>query len=518
MRYFPFFFIGLAFCNTSLFAQKLKLNKERMHQLDSISAKQRYLWEDSLRRREERITQFNAKEKDSNKAWLAQHEDFMKKMRLEQAKNDSLSLIKYDSLLSHVNYKDSSRLIIRDVPCKSIPEQVYAYKNLVKLVYAKTEITYIDKGIFELPKLDTLVLSQNELIDSKLPIPKNETITFLDLSNNKLTTTPKKLKNLKELKALKLNDNLLGANGCKVKLHKLKKIEYLNLSNNELTELPKKLYKLKNLTELYLNNNSITSLKGLEKLHNLKELELSGNPVFLDPRYLVGLDSLEKLTLHKCGLIYIPPEIDQLQNLKKLILPENWLTSIPPEIGDLHKLENLMVYKNRLTSVPDEIYGLKNLLWLDIYHNQITEISDKIGQLSKLEILFLSYNKLKVLPDTLGSMLQLKELYAHHNQLRAVPNLSRLKNLEYLHLYNNHITEFPESVAKLTQLKELNLSDNLITEFPYEIRNLTNLKFIYLDHNQTIMYGLPYERFKMALKELNDKGVRIKFDYPRKGN
>lgn len=504
----------LLFSFSNLHAQKLELKKERIHQLDSLAQKQKWLWDKAILLNEERRAQFLAKNEKFQKEFEEQRKQQIKLFKQEQRIQDSLSLLHYDSLLTHVNFSDSATLKISNVPYTAIPKAIYTYNHLKKLSVTGTKIQHFTKELFAFSRLDTLVLADNTISTAKLPFVKNESIIYLDLGNNQLTTIPKKLKKLKQLKALKINYNQLGANGKKVKIHKLKNLEYLNLSHNQLDALPKKLHKLKYLKVLLLNENSINSLKGLEKLHGLKELELSGNPAFPDPRYLVGLDSLEKLTMHKCGLIYFPPEIEYLQNLKKLILPENKLISIPAEIGNIQSLENLMVYKNELTSVPDNIFNLKNLLWLDIYHNQIPEISEKIGQLQKLEILYLSYNKLKVLPDTIGSMIQLKELYAHHNQLRAVPDLSRLKNLKYLHLYHNHITEFPASITKLTQLEELNISDNLITEFPYEVKDLINLRFIYIEDNQTDFYSIEYEKLKAALKELNDKGVSITFDYP----
>ena len=81
-------------------------------------------------------------------------------------------------------------------------------------------------------------------------------------------------------------------------------------------------------------------------------------------------------------------------------------------------------------------------------------------------------------------------------------------------MQHNHLTEFPASILELKQLEELDISNNLITEFPDRIRELEDLNFIYLNHNMTDMHSLKYEKFKVALKELNDLGVGIRFDFP----
>jgi Leucine-rich repeat (LRR) protein len=111
-------------------------------------------------------------------------------------------------------------------------------------------------------------------------------------------------------------------------------------------------------------------------------------------------------------------------------------------------------------------------------------------------------------------MLNLKELYLHHNQLRTFPgSIGNLHDLKYLHVYENHLTEFPEALLKLKNLQELNISSDLISVFPPEIADYEHLKYIFLENNNTGKGSLEYEEFKWALKKLQDKGVRFKFDY-----
>ena len=80
-------------------------------------------------------------------------------------------------------------------------------------------------------------------------------------------------------------------------------------------------------------------------------------------------------------------------------------------------------------------------------------------------------------------------------------------------MYDNHLTIFPQGVLELKKLEELNLSGNLIEYFPMEIVGYEHLKYIYLDNNNTDKNSQSYEYFKWALKQLQDKGVIIKFDY-----
>ena len=503
---------------TKVEAQKLKLSKERIAALNSISSSQKDLWQAEMDERErsmEAMMDKAARENPNKHNEFEQHKLRWARIReKEKYTKDSLKRIEYNVRLKNTTVSDQSKLDLKGGLFENIPHEVYRYQQLDTLIIGDNRITYLDKEVFLLPKLTRLSLAYNQLGSMKIRIPKNNSIQDLDLSSNGLQKVPSGLKNLIGLKKLNLSNNELGKNGKRVKLKKLKELEELNLSDNELTKIPRSVKKLKKLKILKLNNTNLVSLKGLQRLNSLVELELSNNIVALDPRYFYSLNNLEKLTMRKCALIHFPPEIAYLSSLKKLVLPENKLTQLPIEIGQLKNLENLMVYKNQLTEIPEEVFELKELLWLDIYYNQIEHLSDRISNLGKLEILYLSHNKFDELPSSLGEVVGLRELYIHHNQLRELPDISKLKELKYLHLQYNHLTEFPKAILALTQLEELDLSNNLIVDFPEEIRNFKNLNFIYLNRNQTDLLSDNYEKFKVALKELNDKGVGIRFDYP----
>lgn len=520
-------FTAIFLCNFSFFsvqAQKLKLSKERKVELDSIKKMQQEIWLEETTLAENRKLKWEMKMDSLRKIHpsmsVREYEmkerrtNFAMKLKQEKYSSDSTNRIKYDSLLNSVDILERTSLKFNNGHFEKPPNQLYNMDNLDSLDLSENAIKTIDKYLFSLPKLKKLILSHNDLGYKSISIRKNFNLESLDLSYNKLTKVPSRIHKLKQLKSLDLSNNQLERNGRKLRLKKWKSLENLNLSNNGLTKLPAGLHKLKNLKSLQLSNNKISSLKGLEKMKSLKELGLSRNIVALDPRYIVGLESLEILTMRNCGLISLPSEIGQLQSLKELVLPENKLVYLPDEIGELENLEILMVYKNQLIELPEELFDLKQLNWLDIYYNKIDQLSSKIASLKNLNILFLSHNQFDELPESLGSMDSLKELYIHHNKLRELPDISNLKKLKYLHLQHNHLTVFPSSVLELKQLEELDVSHNLITDFPEEVKNFRKLNFIYLNDNMTDMLDVNYEKLKVALKELNDRGVGINFDYP----
>ncbi|KAM7390885.1 hypothetical protein PAMA_008879 [Pampus argenteus] len=67
----------------------------------------------------------------------------------------------------------------------------------------------------------------------------------------------------------------------------------------------------------------------------------------------------------------------------------------------------------------------------------------------------------------------LTQLVLSHNKLTAVPaNISELKNLEVLNMFNNQIEELPTQISSLQKLKHLNLGMNRLSSLPRGFGNL----------------------------------------------
>jgi Leucine-rich repeat (LRR) protein len=487
--------------------QTNKIDKVRRQKLDSIGQKQWESWYLAKQAKDSAIAQSKKEREAFRKTPLAQ--EYWETVRRE----DSIRHLGYVNLLDTISNSQHILKLI-DGGFDAVPGEIYKLQKLDTLNLAGNQISsfnFMSENFMHLKYLD---LYKNKLYHRHIRFDKNDTLLYLNLSNSELEKMPKSLRKLKGLTVLKIAENAPPDKKLKLKIGKWDSLKALDLSHNNLDKIPRRIRKLKHLEMLNLSYNNIKTLKGLKYLTQIKELEISFNPLFLDPKYIIELPSLERLIIRGCGITYLPPEINRFINLEKLVIPENRLQMVPPEIGDLRKLENLMLYKNQLDDLPDEIYNLTYLIWLDVYYNNLKYISPDISKLHNLEILYLSFNKIRELPESIGEMTNLKELYLHHNQLRELPeSISNLKNLKYLHVYENHLTLFPHSVLELRNLEELNLSDNLIETFPMEIAQYQKLKYIYLDNNNTDKNSMSYEYFKWALKQLQDKGVLIRFDY-----
>lgn len=119
-----------------------------------------------------------------------------------------------------------------------------------------------------------------------------------------------------------------------------------------------------------------------------------------------------------------------------------------------------------------------------------------ILRLHCLRSLNLSNNQIVSLPVELGICLpQLRELIVSNNRLGISAKWAWLdqepiqKNLLFLDLRYNYISELPKQIGKLSALIHLKISENRLTYLPQTIGALHNLRYLYLARN--ILSCLP---------------------------
>ncbi len=223
----------------------------------------------------------------------------------------------------------------------------------------------------------------------------------------------------------------------------------LDLNGSKLTELPESLKQLTELRSLRLYNNQLEVLPDwLDQLKKLEILDLGFNgPV------TPGIGNRLK---------ELPPCISELRMLTTLDLSGNYFDELPQVIFGLFQLERFSARGNKLQSIPKEIADLKKLRYLNLNQNAITTIPPSLTKMEKLEELALGNTRLS--PDSLSIIWRLKQLtglYLQQSVLNPVPEeIGNLKRLINLSLWGCGLTELPKAIGELKNLKKIELYDN----------------------------------------------------------
>ncbi|KAF3783792.1 Leucine-rich repeat receptor-like serine/threonine-protein kinase [Nymphaea thermarum] len=390
-----------------------------------------------------------------------------------------------------------------------IPEFFQNFTSLRILKLANCDLRGFPSGIFLLPKLESLDVSDNDYLVLSLPskaIPSSSNIQYLGLTCAKLHGDLAVLSNLTKLTHLYLpncanngslpsswaSDRLvevdLSSNNLKGSIPEAS-LSYAS-NNKGLTELepPNSSYSyVGSWVPLILNLSScnIDSFPTFLQKVDLDTLDLSNNRVrgkvpswlwrsanltfvLLNHNKIDGFEAVNGSCLQNSQIAYfsalnnlivgeIPTFFCNLTKLEELDMSNNGLTStIPMCLGSL-PLTILDLAKNHLQgqvppmSATSEIRR-NSLHILDISSNMFTDrIRDEIGMLMELILLNISNNNLSgTIPKSLGNVQQMKALDLSYNHLsRGVP--AELSNLTFLELLNLSYNDLHGSIPQGTQ-------------------------------------------------------------------
>lgn len=198
----------------------------------------------------------------------------------------------------------------------------------------------------------------------------------------------------------------------------------LNLSQNRLLFIPSSIGNLNNLQKLELHGNQLASLpETIGNLENLTLLDVHGNKIEELPVSIGGCESLVKLNCDFNNLIGLPEALGQCVNLETLSIAINQLKHLPRTIGNLVNLTFLDLHYNQLESLPPGLCNLTNLTTLNIaaQHYNLHELPPGIGNLKSLKEFNMGECYIKLLPDSFIYLTNLKTLKLDGNPLVDPP-------------------------------------------------------------------------------------------------
>ncbi|GLU19589.1 hypothetical protein SLE2022_358300 [Rubroshorea leprosula] len=395
------------------------------------------------------------------------------------------------------------------------------------------------RAIFQLPKLQVLVVSYNQGITGNLPeFQFHNQLKVLGVSNTifsgKLPTSIGMLESLEHLYARSCNFSGLLPHS----LGNLTNLQSLTLDNNSFTGIVEinTFLGLKYLKHLFLSFNNFSLIFKTRNSTNtisakLRTLGLGSCNLKDFPSFLHNQDQLEYLELPSNDIAgQIPEWICKLnRSLWYLDLSNNSFTNIEkfsislPSFSLLYvldlsvnKLEAslpippfsinfFLVSKNKFSGeIPPEFCSRTSLQLLDLSHNNLNGmIPQCISKFTKsLLVLNLQENNFEgSIPTSwaVGNKLKVIKLGQNNLQGKLPKSLTNCGMLEFLDVGNNHIRDtFPSWLGTLPSLKILILQSNRFygaINVPKLDSLFPNLHIIDLSHNGFIGL-LPTEYFK----------------------
>lgn len=164
-----------------------------------------------------------------------------------------------------------------------------------------------------------------------------------------------------------------------------------------LSSIPKEICNLTNLRALSISDNLIHTIPNeISNLVSLKELDLYNNKICNLPQEFYHLTSLEMLQLSDNYISYLSDDVCKLKNLRIIDICNNKITKFVSTISILTNLERIEMAYNEIENAPEDISILRRLLTVDLSQNKIKNIPHEIKMASET-ILYIVNNPIELI-------------------------------------------------------------------------------------------------------------------------
>lgn len=432
-----------------------------------------------------------------------------------------LNEITFQAFKTHLEKIDLSQNSIDE-----LPQCLFNRTTRIKAInFDKNFITHVPSDAFSGMSIVHLVLSYNHIrnISNDAFTSLENSLEYLDLERNFLTTIPSAIYNLNKLRYLYFTSNAISSvdvlpatlkvlslssnNFTRIPVEVLincTELSYLNMGYNKLTHIDANTFEGwgSEVQTLLLRNNKISDLAygAFNGLDSIKEISLSFNDIHnVHPMVFENVSKSLKI-LELSFSIYsedYPQEaISYLNELMWLGLDNNNLKLIPGNsLSNLFELTYINLSFNRLTLIPKRLFMAdvhRNLLEIDLSYNAIEKVtSQTFSGLELVQLINLSSNKIKCLEKTsFYNLPYLTYIDLTYNQLR---NLSEsvfefLPNLLSIDLMFNNLFTFSlkcfKHVSNTTTPMSINISNNAINHFDGELNTYLYIYSLDASNNQ----------------------------------
>ncbi|KAH8058772.1 hypothetical protein JL720_13961 [Aureococcus anophagefferens] len=316
-----------------------------------------------------------------------------------------------------------------------------------------------------------------------------ETLTELDVSDNRLSRLQKDFGGLFNLEVLDVSGNRLRTFPPR-ELQDLDKLRVLRASKNRIAWFPAHLWQLGALEELDLCENVLVELPmevgnlallqetrvwevGVGLLEELRVLKLRGNKLAKWPNQLDSLKNLETLDLSKNDLAHMAPvRVAQSEEQKTAAVKPGEVAIGAPDPkqcdwAGLASLTRLDISGNRIAAFPADLAKMTALTELDARDNAVKALPKNLAGLRGLVAFPLDGNRLEKLDDALKGLRALKLLSAPRNGLRSLTvEIAQLRFVKQVDLDGNELASLPKEITQLRSCERLTFAKNRLAELP----------------------------------------------------
>ncbi|ETP34042.1 hypothetical protein, variant [Phytophthora nicotianae P10297] len=400
---------------------------------------------------------------------------------------------------------------------RAFPTTIGRLRNLKTLSAHSNQIVELPASFSSLTGLLTLDLKKNCLVTTGDAFLDLASIKYIDLRQNKLELFPTLPENNACLDQLFLGFNLLRYIPDDVILTVKESLTVLDVRDNKLQRLSDRIPQLYRLKTLDVTNNDLHDLPpGFGYLKYLTHLLVEGNPLRSIRRSIIsaGTEPLKKYLRTRggppVGVDAMEEEVDEFTIRQREMEKDEPMAEEPP-------LEDEYLFRNAAAS--------GNLQLIDRKLHQLPDQLHAAGKYRFGETLLqlnLSKNWLVELPAVIGDLTSLQTLTAEQCGLKSIhASIAMIPRLEHLRLSKNSLTTDAVNAMLVSgnrasisfSLKELDLRNNVLTDMPYNLQHLQTLDTLSLSFNRIrSLDGFPWSSMsQLSVLSIADNRVRVNY-------
>ncbi|KAF1790703.1 Leucine-rich repeat domain, L domain-like [Phytophthora cactorum] len=387
-------------------------------------------------------------------------------------------------------------LHIEENTLTALPEQIGKLQKLHVLNAHSNQLTVLPSSFGALRNMQNLDLKKNRLESTGDALATLSLLKFLDLRQNKLVVFPV-LPEGAALDQVYLGYNSLSTVDETSILRVKDSVTVLDMRDNKLAGLPANIACLYRLKTLDVANNDLSDLPpGLGYLKHLNHFIVDGNPLRAIRRSVIsaGCESLKKYLrtrgAPRVGVDVLEEERDELQlERERLAQAEEG----PPPASDYivqfreaAASGSIILMNNSLGVLPSDLVGQgqfnfgSTLLHLNLSSNllrltSVGEHAERVGstqqqpldctveicQLRSLETLLLGFNRIESLDRFPWSqMANVSVVSLSDNKLRSLGRIYDAPLLASLSFENNNLTKVPCELGLCPHLRAIYMNGN----------------------------------------------------------